>query len=370
MTLPGPVDDEVRFLLQAVWDQLAAGEHWPAYRAVDRVLHQSRRLDIDALLVRTSEELLAGGRRMGNAPPQDTQQLSLTIAGVASCKGTEQIVEAFLRAVRTAGRLENEVPVGEDEPAMTADQVIEGASDGGTQRAMPAAASMARQLGLLLVTEPWAGSSSLYEGGWNIRVTRRIRAYADISTLDEYWDLRTAQRELPQRTSFDEPGTATSRPVPIPHDPPAPSSIFVVHGRDDTWKEQVARLLERTTGRNVVVLHEQANRGATLLEKFERHAQEAGFAVVLLTGDDEGRLRNSGSDLNLRGRQNVIFELGVFIGSLGRSKVAVLVDPAVEHPSDLDGLVYIPIGDNDSWKHLLLRELEAASISVAYDRIP
>jgi predicted nucleotide-binding protein len=129
------------------------------------------------------------------------------------------------------------------------------------------------------------------------------------------------------------------------------------------------RLLDRAAGPNAIVLHEQANRGETILEKFERHAQAASFAVVLLTGDDEGRLRGGDGALTPRGRQNVIFELGVFIGALGRSNVAVLMDD-VEKPSDINGLVYIPLDAAGAWRHSLLKELQAAGIEVDFNRIP
>ena len=36
--------------------------------------------------------------------------------------------------------------------------------------------------------------------------------------------------------------------------------------------------------------------------------------------------------------------LGWFIGKLGRNKVAVLVGPDVERPSDLSGMMVIPFG--------------------------
>jgi hypothetical protein len=146
--------------------------------------------------------------------------------------------------------------------------------------------------------------------------------------------------------------------------------IFVVHGHDGARKHELMRLLERTVGRPAIVLHEQANKGATILEKFERHAESASFAVVLLTGDDEGRLRGSDGPLTPRGRQNVILELGVFIGSLGRERVVVLKDPEVEEPSDLSGLVYIPLDDAGAWRTELLKELAAAGITVDRSRIP
>src|SRR5262249_56145568 len=68
----------------------------------------------------------------------------------------------------------------------------------------------------------------------------------------------------------------------------APSlDVFIVHGRDDPAKTEVARLVERA-GLNAVILHEQPNAGKTIIEKFEHHGGSAGFAVVLLTPDDVG----------------------------------------------------------------------------------
>jgi predicted nucleotide-binding protein len=145
--------------------------------------------------------------------------------------------------------------------------------------------------------------------------------------------------------------------------------IFVVHGHDRAALHEVVRVLERGTGREVIVLHEQVNAGRTILEKFEDHAAEASFAVVLLTGDDEGGVRTSAST-HPRGRQNVIFELGFFFGTLGRQRVVVLLEENVERPSDIAGLVYITLDQAGGWKQTLARELEAANISVDRSRIP
>jgi predicted nucleotide-binding protein len=147
--------------------------------------------------------------------------------------------------------------------------------------------------------------------------------------------------------------------------------IFVVHGHDDAHKYELMRLLDRTAiESDSIVLHEKASSGATILEKLERHAQTASCAVVLLTGDDEGRLRGDDAPLRPRGRQNVILELGMFIGLLGRSHVVVLKDPDVEEPSDLYGLVYIPLDSARAWRYELLKELAAIGIKVDANRIP
>ncbi len=127
-------------------------------------------------------------------------------------------------------------------------------------------------------------------------------------------------------------------------------------------------MLERSTGREVIVLHEQPNQERTILEKFEHHAVDAAYAVVLLTGDDQGGL--SADSPRPRGRQNVVFELGFFFGKLGRRRVAVLVEPDVERPSDIDGLVYIPLDTAGTWKYALVRELMSSGIPADLARIP
>ena len=51
------------------------------------------------------------------------------------------------------------------------------------------------------------------------------------------------------------------------------------------------------------------------------------------------------SDSSMRARQNVIFELGYFIGKLGRKsgRVILLLKGMVDIPSDLNGILYIHI---------------------------
>jgi predicted nucleotide-binding protein len=46
--------------------------------------------------------------------------------------------------------------------------------------------------------------------------------------------------------------------------------------------------------------------------------------VVLLTPDDVGALNDGKQEIKPRARQNVIFELGFFIGKLGRQNVCAL----------------------------------------------
>lgn len=109
-------------------------------------------------------------------------------------------------------------------------------------------------------------------------------------------------------------------------------------------------------------MNEQPNKGKTLIEKFETHS-DVGFAVVLLTDDDEGRAKTE-SDLNARSRQNVILELGYFMGKLGRSRLLPLYTEGVELPNDIHGLLYTVIDKHGSWSYQLVKELNAAGYNV------
>jgi predicted nucleotide-binding protein len=139
--------------------------------------------------------------------------------------------------------------------------------------------------------------------------------------------------------------------------------IFIVHGSETLRAESVARTVENATGRKTIILREQPNLGRTLMEKFEQHAAEASYAIIVLTADDKG-CRATETDTRPRGRQNVILEMGYFYALLGRDHVSVLLQPGVEKPSDMDGIVYIAFDDDGAWKTELLRELQHARFDV------
>jgi len=139
--------------------------------------------------------------------------------------------------------------------------------------------------------------------------------------------------------------------------------VFIVHGHDEGAREMVVRFLEKIDF-EVIILHEQANRGRTVIEKVEVHG-DVSFAVVLLTPDDEGC--KIGGSPQPRARQNVILELGYFIGRLGRSKVCALTKSNVEIPSDFAGVVYEPL--DGQWRNALARELEDAGFEIDWKTV-
>jgi predicted nucleotide-binding protein len=150
--------------------------------------------------------------------------------------------------------------------------------------------------------------------------------------------------------------------TPPPAMPVQGKDIFVVHGHDIASREKVRLFLTKATDRQVLVLEDQPNKGADLLGKLLENAAHAAFAVVILSGDDEGRAVGE-SELHLRARQNVILELGLFVGLLGRDRVAAFYQKGVEIPSDYGGVLWTELSGED-WTLKLAVELKAAGITV------
>lgn len=192
-----------------------------------------------------------------------------------------------------------------------------------------------------------------YSGGKLTNELQKFSAQVLVPFARDYIDFAK------QRTGVVE---ATSLPQKTE---PAARKVFVVHGHDEGAREAVARFLERLDF-EPIILHEQANQGRTVIEKIEAHG-DVGFAVVLLTPDDSGGPKDG--NLSPRARQNVLLELGFFIGSLGRSRVCALKRGDLEIPSDFGGVVYEPFDAGGGWKSALGRELQAAGFEIDWNKI-
>lgn len=144
--------------------------------------------------------------------------------------------------------------------------------------------------------------------------------------------------------------------------------VFIVHGHDVATKQVIARFVEKFHLK-ATILDEQASKGQTIIDKFEEHADKAGFAIVLLTPDDIGAPKDQTDDLKSRARQNVILELGYFLCGLGRERVCVLYKEGVERPSDIQGIVYIPLNNPNEWQLKLAKEMKQAGLPIDLNKL-
>lgn len=180
--------------------------------------------------------------------------------------------------------------------------------------------------------------------------------------------LETAISSLKEQIEEIEESEGSTRTEVGPSPPNLASNrnVFIVHGHDVGVRETVARFLEGC-GFQPIILLEMPSRGQTIIEKFEANT-DVGFAVVLLTPDDEV-LSSEGGGSQRRARQNVILELGYFIGKLGRERVCALKSGDVEIPSDILGVVYTPMDEGNGWQQDLAKELSAAGYEVDWNKV-
>lgn len=169
----------------------------------------------------------------------------------------------------------------------------------------------------------------------------------------------------------------TSEFVTRPHSPPVVGrsavnvpiarnkrKVFIVHGRDNEAKQEVARFLSGL-GLEPIILHEQASAGMTIIEKIERYANDADFALVLYTPCDHGRgAHETKVPARNRARQNVVFEHGYLMAKLGRENVCALVKGEIETPNDISGVVYVSYDQFGGWKIEVTKELQACGYQV------
>lgn len=171
-------------------------------------------------------------------------------------------------------------------------------------------------------------------------------------------DIIPSETQISPTALVEKPKASTSR------------TVFIVHGHDEAIKQSVARFLERLDLK-VVILHEQPDKGKTLIEKLEASSLEIdiAYAVVILTPDDVGAVTSEKDKLQPRARQNVVFELGYLIAKLGRQRVRALYTEGVELPSDYQGVLYTQLDKPGAWRLKLAREIKAAGITVDLNKI-
>lgn len=176
--------------------------------------------------------------------------------------------------------------------------------------------------------------------------------------VEYLWDLKEEIQKHPHHvvTHQETPATTTKKP------PPQNRKVFIVHSHGHL-KDAVARIIEKLE-LEAIILDEKPGAGNTLIEKFQKHS-DVGYAVVLLAPDDVGG--KAGGATHDRARQNVIFELGYFVGKIGRGLVCLLYVEGVEIPSDYFGVEYVSFDAKNAWKLKLAAELREAGYAIDFN---
>ena len=160
--------------------------------------------------------------------------------------------------------------------------------------------------------------------------------------------------ELKVRRNHPDTGDKndTKRDIDLKQNPG--KKVFIVHGHDELTLLKVKDFIT-SIGLEPVILKEKASYGLPIILKLEKYTDVI-FAIILYTACDKGRAKDA-IELKSRARQNVVLEHGLLYGKLGRERVVALLEKGVEQPSDLDGVVYIPLDEFEGWQTRLVREM-------------
>lgn len=117
--------------------------------------------------------------------------------------------------------------------------------------------------------------------------------------------------------------------------PPVSPNIFIGHGGTSSdWRGVKDHLQDQH--KYVVEAYETGSRtGRTIQDIVTSMAESNNFAILVMTAEDEQ------ANGQMRARQNVVHETGLFQGKLGFERAIVLLEDGVENYSNLAGVQYI-----------------------------
>lgn len=145
-----------------------------------------------------------------------------------------------------------------------------------------------------------------------------------VEEIEEYWGDEISKQENMNLQQAE----AHSHKIVSP-------CIFLGHGRSALWA-RLQLFIESELGLKTINYESESRTGESIVNVLEQMLDEASFAVLILTAEDE---TVTGSR---RARQNVVHEAGLFQGKLGFKKAILLVQDGLEEFSNVAGLQHIP----------------------------
>lgn len=163
-----------------------------------------------------------------------------------------------------------------------------------------------------------------YSRSTEVSVTAPLRQ--QIESIFEIFEKHAEQCKMPPL-----PRKEADRPKP---------KIFFGHGKSNQWKDLKDHLHEKH-GYDVIAYEVGARAGHTIRDILSEMLSKSSIAMLVMTGEDKDEYGQ------LRARQNVIHELGLFQGHLGFTRAIVLLEEGTEEFSNIYGINQIRFGKNN-----------------------
>ncbi|MDW8807590.1 nucleotide-binding protein [Streptomyces scabiei] len=133
---------------------------------------------------------------------------------------------------------------------------------------------------------------------------------------------------------FERDAESARIPIVVKQESVPEPVIFIGHGRSRAWRDLKDHLVDQH-GYRVEAYETGTRSGHTIRDILDDMLNQSSFALLVLTGEDA---QEGG---NVRARQNVVHELGLFQGKLGFSRAIAIVEEGVEFISNMDGVQQI-----------------------------
>ena len=175
-------DSRQRAALQTVWETFVRDNHWPAFAVVDRTLYQETDEDLPAVLDAVRLDLAV-------YDPQGRidSEVTLTIAGIAACDGTETELQRVLDTLRwcvAAERAHVPEPSATDGFDVTRTEL----QDAFGQNGIALEEDDLDRIFWIFASEGLSNGHSIpndAEMPWSMHIDKRIRRFKNVATIDQ-----------------------------------------------------------------------------------------------------------------------------------------------------------------------------------------
>lgn len=249
---PSTLPAEHLHVLEVIYATFRRVGSWPSVEYVDRVLDQEG-IDLLQVLPEISETLLIRPSVAYGAVPHGN--LIVTLRGLTLCAGAAEDLERLLCALKLCVDRERTAPALAPNATVAVTVSAADVLTACQPDSRPWEPGASTRVFWLLqgLQSIWSSCSNATDAGWSMTLTRGIRAYRGVTTLEDVLGIQEQQAAPPpnplgtvrRRSATTAPsvipmGGTAAPPVP----PPSPPSVFILMPFQEPWSNDTHARIE------------------------------------------------------------------------------------------------------------------------------